>query len=182
MKKEKNIEIEKDKKWTLFQRIKEYRKVGIGYFKILLLCLGIDSSILIGTMTASSEIEKIRNGKIYEKEIKEYNKEIKDYANKTKKMNLSDIATIMKVTNDMWENIYAYGKPTMDVDGYLALDMKKDGIGVCRNMADDIANKLNKINPDYNARLVTGYFKYANPEPNEIQSRTIQLRTIIKSR
>lgn len=169
-----DIEMETGKKPNLFQRIKEYRRKGIEFFKIALLTLGFDSTILIGYTATSSDIEKFNNGITYKKEIKEYDEKIEKYANEVKEMNLNDIEIIMKVTNDMWENIYAYGNPQMDVHGYLCLDMQEDGIGVCRNMADDIANKLNKINPDYNARFISGYFDYSNLEPNTIQSRIIE--------
>lgn len=59
----------------------------------------------------------------------------------------------MKVIYDLWNNINGYGEPQKDLIGCLGLDMTY-GQGVCRNIADDVARKLNFINPDYNAHLI----------------------------
>ena len=56
----------------------------------------------------------------------------------------------------------------------------EDGVGVCRNMADDVARKLNAIDEAYNARTISVYmgdgnFKFANIERNIIhRNDTIQ--------
>lgn len=52
-------------------------------------------------------------------------------------------------------SIEGYGEPQKDITGFLRLDlMNEDGVGVCRNMADDVAAKLNEINPEFNARIL----------------------------
>lgn len=134
--------------WGILQRIKMFTKqVGIYTASIL---LGL-SAILI-----EAGQEKIdENGIKYEKEIERYNENISKYAEEVKKMNLSDLQIIMKVMDDMWNNIQGYGTPQKDIIGYLELDLAtKDGYGVCRNMASDMAKKLNQINPKYNARTM----------------------------
>ena len=72
-------------------------------------------------------------------------------------MNLTDLQTVMKVMDDMWENIDGYGEPKIDSPYFPRLDMTEGGVGVCRNMADDVTAKLNAINPEYNARNLTVY-------------------------
>ena len=134
--------------WGILQRIKMFTKqVGIYTASML---LGF-SAILI-----EAGQEKIdENGVKYEKEIENYNENISQYAEEVKKMHLSDLQIIMKVMDDMWNNIQGYGTPQKDILGYLELDLAtKDGYGVCRNMASDMAEKLNKINPKYNARTM----------------------------
>ena len=59
--------------------------------------------------------------------------------------------------DDMWENIDGYGEPKIDSVFFPRLDMTEGGVGVCRNMADDVTAKLNAINPEYNARNLTVY-------------------------
>lgn len=99
--------------------------------------------------------EKEKNSIVYEKEIEKYNEKISKYAEKVKSMNLNDVQTYMKVMDDMWGSIKGYGEPKKDIKGYLELDLAtEDGYGVCRNMANDIAKKLNAINPEYNARTM----------------------------
>lgn len=134
--------------WGILQRIKMFtKKVGIYTASILLEC----SAILI-----EAGQEKIdENGIKYEKEIENYNENISQYAEEVKKMHLSDLQIIMKVMDDMWNNTQGYGTPQKDIYGYLELDLAtKDGYGVCRNMASDMAKKLNQINPKYNARTM----------------------------
>lgn len=72
-------------------------------------------------------------------------------------MNLTDLQTVMKVMDDMWENIDGYGEPKIDSVVFPRLDMTEGGVGVCRNMADDVTAKLNAINPEYNARNLIVY-------------------------
>ena len=55
----------------------------------------------------------------------------------------------------MWDSIAGYGNPKKDIVGFNRLDfLEENGIGVCRNMADDVSAKLNAINPEYNARTL----------------------------
>ena len=134
--------------WGILQRIKIFTK-QVGIYTVIVL-LGISATLI------EAGQEKIdENGIKYEKEIERYNENISKYAEEVKKMHLSDLQIIMKVMDDMWSNIQGYGMPQKDIIGYLELDLAtKDGYGVCRNMASDMAKKLNQINPNYNARTM----------------------------
>lgn len=91
----------------------------------------------------------------YENELKDYNNKITDYAKEVKDLKLNDIQIFMKVMDDMWNSIRGYGETEINILGFLELDLAtEEGQGVCRNMASDIARKLNKINPEYNARTL----------------------------
>lgn len=107
--------------------------------------------VLLGTIDDMKE-KSIKENVI---EISEYIDSIKEYASEIKDMKLTDTEIIMKVMNDMWNSIDGYGEPQKDLIGCLGLDMStENGVGVCRNMADDCARKLNEINPEYNARII----------------------------
>ena len=95
-------------------------------------------------------------------------------------MYLSDIQIFMKVMDDMWGSIQGYKTPEKDIHGFLELDLaNEDGYGVCRNMASDVARKLQEINPDYNARTIAVYiedgFKIADIERTVLETNeTVQ--------
>ena len=114
------------------------------------------SSSLIAIPTISSEILTRENSIIYGNQIEDYNNKISDYAEEIKSLDLeNDLQIFMKVIDDMWKNIQGYKEPEKDVYGYLELSISnKDGYGVCRHFASDVAKKLNAINPEYNARVM----------------------------
>ena len=96
------------------------------------------------------------NARTYSEEIISYDARVSDYAKQFEKLELTDIQVIMKVMDDMWKDIKGYGTPQKDIVGFYRLDfLEPGGVGVCRNMADDVAAKLNVINPAYNARTLT---------------------------
>lgn len=136
---------------------------GISNFikrKIVSPMLGV--ALALPAMTATTDLmaeqNKNEEHKQYLYQIEEYMYNINMYAESVNKMNLSHEEVLMKVTKDMWENIRGYGNPQLDLTAYRGLDLaKKDGVGVCRNMADDVARKLNAINEEYNARPVFVY-------------------------
>lgn len=98
----------------------------------------------------------IENSITYAEEISSYDKKIQEYAKQINKLNLTDLQIIMKVMNDMWKSIAGYGEPKKDIVGFQRLDfLEENGIGVCRNMADDVCAKINVINPKYNARILS---------------------------
>lgn len=130
--------------WGCLQRIKMLMIYIVSVF------LGTSALVMNSAQMLINE-----NGVKYEKEIEDYNENVDKYAEKVKKMQLNDLQIIMKVMDDMWNNIQGYGVPQKDIFGYMELDLAtKDGYGVCRNMASDIAKKLNQINPKYNARTI----------------------------
>lgn len=110
-------------------------------------------SIVSSDVTTASEYIQ------HEEEIQQYIESINDYGESVRKMNLSDIEVLMKVMDDMRSNIKGYGTPKIDLVKFSGLDLAtEEGQGVCRNMADDVARKLNAIDKDYNARRITVYF------------------------
>lgn len=87
--------------------------------------------------------------------IEAYNEKIEEYAEEVRSNNYSDIQIIMKVIDDMWHSIQGYRTPNREAISYPELNLvTEEGYGVCRNMACDVAKKLNKINPEYNARVI----------------------------
>ena len=98
----------------------------------------------------------IENSITYAEEISSYDKKIQEYAKQINKLNLTDLQIIMKVMNDMWKSIAGYADPKKNIMGFQRLDfLEENGIGVCRNMADDVCAKINVINPKYNARILS---------------------------
>lgn len=119
------------------------------------------ASLALGITAGESavEVRKLKDEEAvkYEQELNEYNNNVEKYADEVKSMNLTDLQTVMKVMDDMWENIDGYGEPKIDSPYFPRLDMTEGGVGVCRNMADDVTSKLNAINPEYNARNLSVY-------------------------
>jgi hypothetical protein len=137
--------------------------------------LGFSEITLVGAL--ATQMDTIENSIKYESEIEDYDNSISDYANKVNSQDLSDIQVFMKVMDDMWKNIKGYGTPQKDIRGFLELDLATpEGYGVCRNMASDIKEKLNKINPKYNARTITakmgkdGFYQIADIERNIVET------------
>lgn len=156
--------------WKIKNKTKKFMKIA-----------GITIPLVFSSAAAgiSYDVEKQckENAKIYKNEIKEYNDKIEEYAKDINKMELNDIQIFMKVMDDMWRNTRGYYKPKKDIKGFLELDLAdEEGYGVCRNMASDVAKKLNKINPKYNARTMVvtmeeeSYYKIANINRKFIQT------------
>lgn len=125
------------------------------YFGIMSTVLFLGGS-LWGAEVTKNKIEE--NAIKYEKEIKEYNKNISNYAQEIKSMNLNYTQLFMKVMDDMWGSIKGYGEPKRHIEGFQELELAtEEGYGVCRNMASDIAKKLNCIDSKYNARVMPVY-------------------------
>lgn len=125
---------------------------------------GVDQYVQPTLATANYNIQSGENyreesKKGYEELIQEYEKSIIRYAENINKLNLTDFETIMKVQEDMWASIEGYNDPEIDIEECFGLDIWSSKKGICRNMADDVARKLNAINPKYNARICTAYQK-----------------------
>lgn len=134
--------------------------------------LSLSSILALGTESTIKE-----NAVKYESEIEDYNTNISNYADKVNSKELNDVQVFMKVMDDMWGNIKGYATPQKDITGFLELDLAdEEGYGVCRNMANDVAKKLNEINPEYNARAIlvkigeNGYYKMADIERTIIET------------
>lgn len=155
--KSKDIEYETGKKHLgTFSRIGNFIKK-----RIVAPLLGM--SILLPSATVVIAIDGMEDKKseeeiLYKEQIQEYIENTEKYAESVSDMNLSQTETLMKLTDDMWKDIKGYGTPKLDLTRYAGLDLAtQEGVGVCRNMADDIARKLNSIDENYNARTLRVY-------------------------
>ncbi len=159
-------------------RIKENIIAGAKNTAIIatgVLTLGPPTVAVVGAEFVKEE--KNKNSVIYEEDIQKYNEKINQYAKEVNAMNLDDIQIYMKVMDDMWGSIQGYGTPQKNIMGFPELDLAtEDGYGVCRNMANDVAKKLNAINPNYNARTMVvqmddnGKYTIANIERNFVSN------------
>ena len=146
-----------------FEYANKYMKKQV--LKKELAILGIGATMIFGLFAdLSNDHEKLieQNAITYEKEIDEYNQQLDEYVNSLDLEGLTDLEIFMLVMNDMWESIEGYGNPELDVHGYTRLDIKEGGVGVCRNIADDMTAKLNAINPEYNARNLIIHCEFGN--------------------
>ena len=117
----------------------------------------------------------VREHKEHKVEIEEYLDDVKAYGEQIKQYNLTPLQTMMKVTDDMWSRIEGYGEPEIDLIEYAGLDVSKDlGVGVCRNMADDCARRLNAVDERFNARTLPVYVEDGEYEPADIDRRIVE--------
>lgn len=123
-------------------------------------------------LSAEQDIQKEEQQ--YAHEIEEYIDDIKEYAQEVRSHNLTDLQNIMLVMDDMWNRIEGYGIPEKDLLSYPGIDVAyEDGVGVCRNMADDYARRLNEINPEYNARTITVYSEDGEFKPADVDKKFV---------
>ncbi len=94
--------------------------------------------------------------------LESYDESIGEYAEYIDSLQLDDLETIVKVIDDMWNNIEGY---SLDVEGYTnelaynRLALYTLGYGNCKHMADDFTARMNAINPAYNAYNMIVYLK-----------------------
>lgn len=100
--------------------------------------------------------EEQENAILYAREIEEYNNEVYDYADYINGLSLSDLEVIQKELFDMYSNV-EYKEGYNDITGYERLALYYNGYGVCRNMADDFVARINAINPEYEAFVISAY-------------------------
>lgn len=172
---QKDFENETGKKPNIFQILKynavvrkdlgSALKDSIFYISAFTLSLGFFSDLLL-------QINSFQNKNL----INNYNKKIIEDTKDVKSQNLSDLEIFMKLMNDLYEDNQGYGTPKIDIRGFYGIDfMNENGIGVCRNMADYIRDKLNAINPNYNARTVTVLSNYSyNIDNNNIEMKRLE--------
>lgn len=153
---------------VLWKIKKEFKRL----LKKVSITLGLAASSVVLMMPVFNE-ENVKDNEIkYEKEIENYDEKIKEYAKEVNGMNLDDVHIFMKVMDDMWGSIQGYKEPEKDIQGFLELDLAtEDGYGVCRNMANDVARKLNAIDKKYNARTITVAIGETADNKSEINKR-----------
>ena len=129
----------------------------------------------------ASEKQKKDNYQNNTDEITMYLNNVENYGKQIANYKLTDLENIMKIMYDTWNNIHGYGMPEKDLIGYLGLDIQ-NGVGVCRNFADDMSRRLNAINPNYKAHSITVNvtnsentgFPIANIEKKDILFETLK--------
>lgn len=135
--------------------------------------LAIINAVIISII--SGEVKTtVRNNEIkYADELENYDKNISSYADYINSLDLSDLEVLVKVMEDMWNDIDGYKDPTSYDDiGVFRLSNYIDGYGICRNFADDYAHRLNAINDKYKACVISTYISKA--ELNNIERNIIQ--------
>lgn len=167
---EKEIKNETGKEPTIGQKIKIWYKSALRI--ILLSGLMTDTALGIARGVGTDNIIE-ENGQKYVEEIENYQKEIQEYAKTINQKTYTDLEIFMKLMKDMYETTRGYGQPKIDAQGYYGMDMQEGGIGVCRNIADNMADKLNAINPHYNARTIVVTSNYSNIEYNNIENKIV---------
>lgn len=160
--------------WEATQNIKIFlKKLGIN--------VAIGASTLMLTMPVVVQSTINKNAIKYEKEIENYDENISKYAEEVKSLKLNHLQTIMKVMDDMWKNIAGYANPEKDISGFLELDLAtEDGYGVCRNMASDVAKKLNKIDERYNARTINVKMEHGDYQIANIERKVIETNETVE--
>ena len=147
---------EKDKKTINafkreFMKLKPLTKKG----KIAM-ALSIASAVLGGAYlccTYDTLYQCTKNARIYANEIDDYEARMDKYAEELKNMNLSDLELIMKIVDDMHSNIRGTGDPEIDAIGFYRLDVgNNNGVGICRNMADNTTYIVDRARPELHAR------------------------------
>lgn len=147
--------------WYTFSRI----------LAMILIVFLIRSQLNILLIFTSIKFEEERYN-TYLTNIEEYSNNITMICNEN---NFSDLDIFMKLFSDMWKNSRGYKENRTEIIGCLGEVMgTKDGYGICRNMADDIARKLNLINPQYNARVFAVYIDTGRIETVSIYRNIIQ--------
>jgi len=128
------------------------------------------SLLVAGHITSAA-----KENKEHQVEIEEYLDDIREYAGEMRKFNLTPLQTMMKITDDMWARIDGYGDPKIDLVEYAGLDVSKSmGVGVCRNMADDCARRLNAIDPRYNARVIPVLYTEGDYQKADVDTRRVK--------
>lgn len=151
--------------------------------KRFIIRLPINIPIMSLLFAGTSDAIKLGNYMLYKKEIQQYQKDIQEYSKAFDTNKQSDMEIIMRVQKDLHDSIKGYGEPLIDAFGYAGITLKnKESTGVCKNFSCNIVDKLNEINPSYNAREILLYAKYSNFENNNIENNIVQDKeTIIKN-
>lgn len=118
------------------------------------------------------------NKKAVATELSDYNDYNKKYASYINSLGLNDLETVIKVMYDMWDGMYFYLIPPENYDkiGINRLSIYEYGVGVCRNMADDMTAKLNAINKSYDAtNLIVNMTTTNGVDCNNIKRKFLEI-------
>lgn len=144
-----------DLKQIIDVHLKEIFYFCIIYLSYLFLAMPNDVQKDIKATARSENIDK----------ISEYEKYVDDYLESIDFTGLSDLEIFMKLMQYEHQEML-YGTPEQEITGYYRVQML-DGKGVCRNIADDLAYRLNLINPEYNAKMICVNSSYGNWVKND---------------
>ena len=139
-----------DLKQIIDVHLKEIFYFCVIYLTYLFLAMPNDVQKDIKATARSENIDK----------ISEYEKYVDDYLESNDFTGLSDLEIFMKLMQYEHQEML-YGTPKQEITGYYRVQML-DGKGVCRNIADDLAYRLNLINPEYNAKMICVNSSYGN--------------------
>jgi hypothetical protein len=139
-----------DLKQIIDVHLKEIFYFCIIYLSYLFLAMPNDVQKDIKATARSENIDK----------ISEYERYVDDYLESIDFTGLSDLEIFMKLMQYEHQEML-YGTPKQEITGYYRVQML-DGKGVCRNIADDLAYRLNLINPEYNAKMICVNSSYGN--------------------
>ena len=131
---------------------------------------GIATTAVLPPMMGYNTTNEIHsNAENYASEINAYNERNEAYAEAFGNVEVSKLQIVMKSMDDMWNSIQGYKTPEKNITGFLELDLSTEqGYGVCRNMAADVAKRLNAIDKTFNARTLPvkmgedGFYKIAD--------------------
>lgn len=120
--------------------------------------------IILSIPRLSETTFKEESYQAHKEEIDDYEEKVHEYLRTKNYNDLSDLEIILDLVKDQHE-ISKYGDPKLNIDCFARLDIL-NGEGVCRNLADDLAYKLNELNPEYNARMLVISADFGNWERN----------------
>lgn len=144
-----------DLKQIIDVHLKEIFYFCVIYLTYLFLAMPNDVQKDIKATARSENIDK----------ISEYEKYVDDYLESNDFTGLSDLEIFMKLMQYEHQEML-YGTPEQEITGYFRVQML-DGKGVCRNIADDLAYRLNLINAEYNAKMICVNSSYGNWVKND---------------
>lgn len=172
----KDMENELGRKTTLPARVLNKNFLIRKKYLLRTAIIGLTAPFLTGILgySIARDMNISENSKKYAKEIKEYEGKVKEYSKKFDKDSQSDMKIVMTMMKDMHETIRGYGEPKIDAQGYYGMDvMDENGVGVCRNMVENMVDKFNEINSNYNARLIELHMNASDLKENKIEKNTI---------
>lgn len=137
-------------------RIKAYHKsYGIKHRRrlaLLVLSLGIFAKLADYELGANRSFEYVANIE----RLNQYEAQVREDLSSYDFDNMDDLEIVVTLVNDMWNRIDGYKTPDTgdEVLSLSRLYLYEHNYGICRNMSDDLAYRLNAINPAYNARNI----------------------------
>lgn len=154
------VKYEGGKKFDDLKQIIDVHLKGIFYFCViyltyLFLAMPNDVQKDIKATARNENIDRISEYEIY----------VDDYLESIDFTGLSDLEIFMKLMQYEHQEML-YSTPEQEITGYFRVQML-DGKGVCRNIADDLAYRLNLINPEYNAKMICVNSSYGNWVKND---------------